>query len=43
MGNGMKIILRPISQTVPSAVRVIEYQNFNTVLGVDSFSLKFIP
>jgi len=43
MGNGMKIILRPISQTVPSAVRVIEYQNFNTLLGVDSFSLKFIP
>lgn len=43
MGFGRKIILRPFSTTVPEAVRVIEYQNFNTALGTNSFSLKFIP
>lgn len=43
MGFGRTIVLRPNSTTVPEAIRVIEYQNFNTALGVDRFSLKFIP
>ena len=43
MGNNMKIVLRPMSKTVPEAIRVIEYQNFNTLLGADSYTLKFIP
>ncbi len=43
MGDGLKIILRPNSTTVPTAVRVIEYQNFNSLLGTNSFTLKFIP
>ncbi len=42
MGNGMKIILRPYSTTVPNAIRVIEYQNFNSVLGTNKYTLKFI-
>ncbi len=43
MGNGMKIILRPNSTTVPNAIRVIEYQNFNSVLGANKYTLKFLP
>ncbi len=43
MGNGTKIILRPTSTTVPEAVSVIEYQNFNSLLGTNSYTLKFIP
>ena len=43
MGIGRKIILRPMSTTVPEAISVIEYQNFNTALGTNSFTLKFLP
>lgn len=43
MGNNMKIILRPMSTTVPDAVAVIEYQNFNSILNTASYTLKFLP